>query len=191
MITNLQQDPAGFSYVLTTPDYKTAAHAAEALNAHFGGGTAHAIDAETIRVNLPARFQSDTVGFLALAGDLKLDADQTAKIVINERTGTIVMGGDITLAPVAIAHGNLSITIATTNTVVPGGAFSNAASRNQQNTSVNATESGKKLIYITGAATLNQVVRALNTIGVSPRDLISIVQTLRESGSLQAEIDII
>ncbi len=191
MITNIQQDQAGFSYVLTSPDYKTASHTAQALNARFGGGTGHALDAETIRVNIPARYTNDIVLFLADAGDLRLDADQLAKVVINERTGTIVMGGDITLAPVAIAHGNLSITIATNNQAVPGAPFGNNATVNQANTTVRATESGRKLIYITGAATLSQVVRALNTIGVSPRDLISIVQTLRESGSLQADIDII
>jgi flagellar P-ring protein precursor FlgI len=191
MITPLQQDQAGFSYVLSTPDYKTAAHTAQALNGRFGSGTAHALDAETVRVNVPARYANDIVSFLADAGDLKLDADQVAKVVINERTGTIVMGGDIVLAPVAIAHGNLSITIATENQAVPGGAFGNAPTVNQANTTVRSTESGRKLIYINGAATLSQVVRALNTIGVSPRDLISIVQALRESGSLQADVDII
>jgi flagellar P-ring protein precursor FlgI len=172
MITNLQQDAAGFSYVLSTPDYKTAAHTAQALNAHFGGGTAHALDAETVRVNIPAKYGNDVVSFLADAGDLRLDADQVAKVVINERTGTIVMGGDITLAPVAIAHGNLSITIATDNQAVPGAPFGNNPTVNQQNTTIKATQSGRRLIYITGAATLSQVVRALNTIGVSPRDLI-------------------
>jgi flagellar P-ring protein precursor FlgI len=191
MITNLQQDAAGFSYVLSTPDYKTAAHTAQALNARFGGGTAHALDAETVRVNVPAKYENDIVSFLADAGDLRLDADQVAKVVINERTGTIVMGGDITLAPVAIAHGNLSITISTDNQAVPGAPFGNNPTVNQQNTTVKATQSGRHLIYITGAATLSQVVRALNTIGVSPRDLISIVQALRESGSLQATVDII
>ena len=191
MITNLQQDSSGFSYVLTTPDYKTAAHTAQALNARFGRGTAHALDAEAVRVNLPAHYTNDIVSFLADAGDLRIDADQLAKVVINERTGTIVMGGDITLAPVAIAHGNLSITIATTNQAVPAGPFSNAPTVTQSNTTVKTGETGRKLIYITGAATLAQVVRALNTIGVSPRDLIAIVQSLRESGSLQADIDII
>ncbi len=191
MITNLNQDQAGFSYVLTTPDYKTAARTATALNARFGGGTARALDAETIRVNLPRRYQDDTVSFLADASDLRIDADQIAKVVINERTGTIVMGGDITLAPVAIAHGNLSITISTENQAVPGAPFGNNATVNQQNTTVKTAESGRKLIYITGAATLSQVVRALNTIGVSPRDLIAIVQALRINGSLQADIDII
>ena len=191
MITNLQQDPAGFSYVLSTPDYKTAAHASAALNSHFGRGTAHALDAETVRVTLPTRYLNDPVSFLADAGDLRIDADQLAKVVINERTGTIVMGGDITLAPVAIAHGNLSITIATNNQAVPAGPFSSAPTVTQTNTTVKTSESGRKLIYISGAGTLSQVVRALNTIGVSPRDLISIVQALRESGSLQADIDII
>jgi flagellar P-ring protein FlgI len=191
MITNLQQDPSGFSYVLSTPDYKTAAHASAALNSKFGRGTAHALDAATVRVTLPTRYVSDPVSFLADAGDLKIDADQVAKVVINERTGTIVMGGDITLAPVAIAHGNLSITIATNNQAVPAGPFSNAPTVTQTNTTVKTSETGRKLIYISGAGTLSQVVRALNTIGVSPRDLISIVQALRESGSLQADIDII
>jgi flagellar P-ring protein precursor FlgI len=191
MITNLNQDPAGFSYVLSSPDYKTASRTAQAINKRFGGGTARAIDAETVRVNLPAKYVDDTVAFLADASDIPIDADQVAKVVINERTGTIVMGGDITLAPVAVAHGNLSITISTENQVVPGAAFGNNASRTQSNTSVKTNESGQKLIYISGAATLSQVVRALNTIGVSPRDLIAIVQALRESGSLQAQIDII
>jgi len=191
MITNLQQDPAGLSYVLSTPDYKTAEHAVAALNKRFGNGTAHALDAATIRVNLPTHYLNDPVSFLADSGDLRIDADQLAKVVINERTGTIVMGGDITLAPVAIASGNLSITIATTNQAVPAGPFTNAPTVTQTNTTVKTSETGQKLIYITGAATLAQVVRALNTIGVSPRDLISIVQALRESGSLQADIDII
>jgi flagellar P-ring protein precursor FlgI len=191
MLTNIQQDAAGFSYVLTSPDFRTAARVASALNARFGGGTARANDAETIRVNLPARYTGDPVDFLADAGDLRLDADAAAKVVVNERTGTVVMGGDITLAPCAIAHGNLSITISTNNTVVAPAPFTNQAAPVQTNTAIRAAEGHKKLIYINGAASLAQVVRALNTIGVSPRDLISIVQALRESGSLQADVEII
>ena len=191
MITNIQQDSAGFSYVLTTPDYKTASRVAAALNGRFGGGTARALDAETVRVNLPHHYSGDPVSFLADASDLSLNADQTAKVVINERTGTIVFGGSITLAPVAIAHGNLSLTITTTNRAVPPGPFTNAPGQTESNTRITATESGRKLVYISGAASLAQVVRALNTIGVSPRDLIAIVQALRQSGSLQADLEII
>jgi len=191
MITNIQHDQTGFSYVLTAPDFRTAARLAAALNVRFGGGTARALDAETIRVNLPARYAGDPVDFLADAGDVSLQADQVAKVVVNERTGTVVMGGDITLAPCAIAHGNLSITIATNNVVVPAAPFSNSQPPVQSNTRITAAEGNKKLVYISGAATLAQVVRALNTIGVSPRDLIAIVQALRESGSLQADVEII
>jgi len=191
MNTSLTHDSNGFSYVLTSPDYRTAARVASVLNGHFGAGTARANDAETIRVTLPVRYAGDPVDFLADAGDLSLNADQVAKVVVNERTGTVVMGGDITLAPCAIAHGNLSITIASSNEVTPAAPFSSTQPPVQSNTRITATESGKKLVYISGAATLAQVVRALNTIGASPRDLIAIVQALRESGSLQADVEII
>ena len=190
MITNIQQDQAGFSYVLTSPDFKTAARVAQGLNARFGPGTARANDAETIRVNLPARYAGDPVNFLADAGDMSVNADALAKVVVNERTGTVVMGGDISLAACAIAHGNLSITISTQNVVVPPGPFTNAPAQTQTNTRITTAESGRRLVYISGAATLAQVVRALNTIGVSPRDLIAIIQALRESGSLQADVEI-
>ncbi len=120
-----------------------------------------------------------------------MQADQVAKVVVNERTGTVVMGGDITLASCAIAHGNLSITIATTNVVQPAAPFSRTQPPVQSNTQIQASEGNKKLVYISGAATLAQVVRALNTIGVSPRDLIAIIQALREAGSLQADVEII
>jgi flagellar P-ring protein FlgI len=191
MITNIQQDQAGFSYVLTSPDYRTAARLATALNARFGTGTARANDAETVRVNLPARYAGDPVNFLADAGDISLQADQVAKVVVNERTGTVVMGGDISLAPCAIAHGNLSITISTNNYVQPPAPFSKTQPPIQSNTQITAAEGNRKLVYISGAATLAQVVRALNTIGVSPRDLIAIVQALRQAGSLQADVEII
>ena len=187
MITNIQTDPSGFSYVLTTPDFKTAAALARTLNRRFGGG-AKALDAETVHVTLPGNYNNDPVSFLADASDLTVEEDQLAKVVMNERTGTIVFGGDIKLAPCAIAHGNLSITITQTNKVVPPGPFTNAPSVTQTNTTVKATEKGRQLTFIAGAATLSQVVRALNTMGVSPRDLIAIVQTLRESGALQAEL---
>ena len=191
MITNLQQDQSGFSYVLTSPDYRTASRLAAALNGRYGGGTARALDAETVRVNLPGRYAGNPVDFLADAGDVSLQADQVAKVVVNERTGTVVMGGDISLAPCAIAHGNLSITIATNNQVVPASPFTRGQPPVQSNTQITAGEGNRKLVFVNGAATLAQVVRALNTIGVSPRDLISIVQALREAGSLQADVEII
>jgi flagellar P-ring protein precursor FlgI len=190
MITPLTSDPSSFNYVLTTPDYKTAANLAATLNGHFGPRTAVALDAETIHVSLPQRYVGEPVQFLADADDLAFIQDETARVVMNERTGTVVFGGDIKLAPCAIAHGDLTITITTQNEVVQPNPFASGNTALQQNTTVQANEKGKRLTFVAGAATLASVVRALNALGVSPRDLISIVQALRDAGSLQADLEV-
>ncbi len=188
MVTPIQNGD-GFNYVLTTPDFKTAANLATALNSHFGGGTAGALDAETVHITLPPAYHNNPVQFLADASDVALTQDELAKVVMNERTGTIVFGGDIKLAPCAIAHGNLSITITQENKFVPS-PFSTSGGGSQTNTRVNVSEEKKQLTFISGAATLSSVVRALNTMGVTPRDLIAIVQALRQAGALQADLEI-
>jgi flagellar P-ring protein FlgI len=188
MLTPIQNGD-GFNYVLTTPDFKTAANLATALNRRFGGGTAGALDAETVHVSLPGAYHNNPVQFLADASDVSLTQDELAKVVMNERTGTIVFGGDIKLAPCAIAHGNLSITITQENKFVPS-PFSTSGGGLQTNTRVTAQEEKRRLTFISGAATLSSVVRALNTMGVSPRDLIAIVQALRQAGALQADLEI-
>ena len=191
MITPIQGDRSGFNYVLTTPDYKTAANLASVLNGHFGGRTAYALDAETVHVSLPSGYGGNPVQFLADASDLTFAQDELAKVVMNERTGTIVFGGNIKLAPCAIAHGDLSITITSQNQIVQPNAFANGQTALQQNSQITASERGRQLTFIAGAATLSSVVRALNALGVSPRDLIAIVQALRASGSLQADLEIL
>jgi flagellar P-ring protein FlgI len=191
MVTPLQTDQTGFNYVLTTPDYKTAANLASALNGRFGGRTAVALDAATVHVNLPPQYSNSVVQFLADASDLQFGQDELAKVVMNERTGTVVFGGDIKLAPCAIAHGDLTITISTNNQVSQPNPLANGQTAQQSNSQVTATQHGKQLTFIAGAATLSSVVRALNTLGVSPRDLIAIVQALREAGSLQADLEIL
>jgi len=191
MITPLQNSPNGFNYVLTTPDYKTAANLAALLNAHFGARTATALDAETVHIQLPTEYANNPVQFLADASNLSFNQDELAKVVMNERTGTVVMGGDIRLAPCAIASGNLTIEITTTNQVVQPNAFAGGRTATQRNTTVNAAEKGHQLTFVAGATTLASVVRALNALGVSPRDLIAIVQALRTAGSLQADLEII
>jgi flagellar P-ring protein precursor FlgI len=191
MITPLTTDQNSFNYVLTTPDYKTAANLAAVLNANFGPRTAVPMDAETVHVSLPARYVGTPVQFLADADDLAFAQNEVAKVIMNERTGTIVFGGDIKLAPCAIAQGDLTITISTENEVVQPNAFASGRTQTQSNTTVQATEKGKHLTFIGGAVTLSSVVRALNALGVSPRDLISIVQALRQSGSLQADLEVL
>jgi flagellar P-ring protein precursor FlgI len=190
MVTPLENAQNGFNYVLTTPDYKTAANLAAVLNGRFGHGTAFALDAETVHVTLPGNYANNPVQFLADASDLRFTQDEVAKVVMNERTGTVVFGGDIKLAPCAIAHGDLTITITTQNQVVQPNALAQGQTALQSNSQINATQHGKQLSFIAGAATLSSVVRALNTLGVSPRDLIAIVQALRDAGSLQADLEI-
>jgi len=188
MHTPILDSQDGFDYVLNAPDFKTAADLAGTLNARFGYGTAYPVDAQTVHVRLPGAYRNDPVQFLADASDLPVRTDHLARVVMNERTGTIVFGGDIKLAPCAIAHGNLSITITTTNKVVQQ-PFTTAPPGLQTNTQVTAQQTGgKRLVFVAGAATLNSVVRALNAMGVSPRDLIAIVQALQQAGSLQAEV---
>jgi len=189
--TPLQQSDGTFNYVLRQPDFNTAANLARVLNQRFGPTTAHALDEGTVAVRLPAGYRTDEVDFLAQAGDLDLHAGEVAKVILNERTGTVVMGGDITLAPVAIAHGNLSITITTTNVAVPAAPFTRGQGQTQTNTRIVANEQKRKLVYFSGEPTLARVVQALNTLGVSPRDLIAILQALHASGALQAKIEII
>jgi flagellar P-ring protein precursor FlgI len=188
MVTPIQNGD-GFNYVLTTPDFKTAANLATALNRRFGGGTAGALDAETVHVTLPGVYHNNPVQFLADASDVSLTQDELAKVIMNERTGTIVFGGNIKLAPCAIAHGNLSITITQDNKFVPS-PFSTSGGGSQTNTQVKVQEEKRQLTFVAGAATLQSVVRALNTMGVTPRDLIAIVQALREAGALQADLEI-
>ena len=191
MITPLTNDQNGFNYVLTTPDFKTAANLAAVLNGHFGARTAQALDAETVHVNLPPAYAGNPVQFLADADDLSFQQNEVAKVVMNERTGTIVFGGDIKLAPCAIAHGDLTITIATQNQVSQPNPLASGQTALQQNSTIQASERGHQLTFIAGATTLSSVVRALNVLGVSPRDLIAIVQALRAAGSLQADLEMI
>lgn len=190
MVTPIENGQNGFNYVLTTPDFKTAANLAAVLNGRFGRGTAFALDEETVHVTLPPYYANNPVQFLADASDLRFTQDEIAKVVMNERTGTVVFGGDIKLAPCAIAHGDLTITITTQNQVVQPNPLANGVTAQQSNSQVNATQHGKQLSFIAGAATLASVVRALNTLGVSPRDLIAIVQALRAAGSLQAQLEL-
>ncbi len=191
MITPLTNGQNAFNYVLTTPDYKTAANLAEVLNARFGARTAQARDAETVHVTLPPAYDGNPVQFLADADDLPVRQNEIAKVVMNERTGTIVFGGDIKLAPCAIAHGDLTITIATQNQVSQPNPLASGQTALQQNSTIKASERGHQLTFIAGATTLSSVVRALNVLGVSPRDLIAIVQALRSAGSLQADLEMI
>jgi flagellar P-ring protein FlgI len=176
---------------LRTPDFGTAERIAEALETAFGKGSASALDGGAVEVKVPDDLKGRSVELLAKLGDLDVDPVSSARVVINERTGTIVAGGDVHLSPVAIAQGGITISVQETRDVSQPNAFAAGQTKVVQNSAVQANEQeqpGPALTYLKGAATLADVAQALSTLGVSPRELGSILQALKGAGALRAEI---
>jgi flagellar P-ring protein precursor FlgI len=173
---------------LRTPDFGTAQKVVEALEKAFGKDSAKALDGGSVEVKAPADFKDKPVELLAKLGDVDVDPVVSARVVINERTGTIVAGGDVHLSPVAIAQGGITISIQENKQVVQPNAFAAGQTQTVQNSDVQANEKGPALTYVKGAATLADVAQSLSTLGVSPRELASILQALKGAGALRAEI---
>lgn len=169
---------------LNNPDFGTAARAADAINTRFGEKTSHALDASTIQVDIPEKYRDDVVPFIADVEDLNVAQDQVAKVVINERTGTIVMGGDVTVSPVAIAHGSLTVTIKPGYEVLQPAPFTPGQPGALPKPQLKVEENTVTFQRVTS----EDVVKALNAMGVKPTDITSIFQALKASGALQAEL---
>ena len=153
---------------------------------------AQAIDGSSVRVEIPARFINDRVNFLSIIENLEVSPTMDkAKVVVNERTGTVVIGADVKLLPAAVAHGNITVTVSTTNDVSQPNGFSNGATVGFENSDIQINKAPGSLVTMPANSNLNDLVRALNSIGVAPVDLISILQALKKSGSLQADLVII
>ncbi len=177
--------------VLHEKDFTTAARIAIALNEKIAPGTAHAFDAGTIEVQIPSDYAADPVTFLARVEDVEVQPDRTAAVVLNERTGTVVMGADVRISPVAISHGNLSIRISTRTSVSQPAPFSEVGSTVAfDNSEIVIQEQGSNLAIVQGV-TIAELIKTLNLVGASPRDLIAILQAIRAAGALQAELRII
>lgn len=153
---------------------------------------ARAIDGSSVEVTIPERFQNDRVGFLSVLENLEVrPTTEKAKVVVNERTGTVVIGADVKLMPSAVAHGNLTVTVSTTTEVSQPNSFAQGSTVGFSNSQVAVDKSPGSVIAMPANSNLNDLVRALNSIGVTPVDLISILQALKRAGSLQAELIII
>ncbi len=197
--------------MLDNPDFVTAARVAEAIKAQFGGDLAKPVDSGTLKIKVPEAFQNDIVGLLAKLGDLEVKPDAVAKIIVNEKTGTVVIGENVTISIVAVAHGNLNIQIKESKEVSQPSPFGvsrsvNSAPAQTKNgtvvapggatvvtpeTDVSANEEKTNLVLLNSGKTVGELVRALNALGVTPRDLITILQTIKAAGALQAELEII
>lgn len=178
--------------VLNRPDFTTAQRVVDAITRRTGGG-AIALDPGTVRIQLPDSAVASSVGWMAKIGELEVETGAPARVVVNERTGTVVAGGAVTMHAVAISHGNLSIRVQNRTDVYPPAPFSppgTTAARADQS-EISVTDQGGNFVTLQGTATIEELAGALNTLGVSPRDVIAIFQALREAGALDAELVIL
>ena len=177
---------------LHAPDFTTATRVAHAINTAFGDTMAHAPDAGTIKVTVPELYRGRSVELVALVENLGVTPDMVSKVIINERTGTVIMGENVRIATIAIAHGNLSIEVNQSDNVSQPLPFSRGGQTVVTSDRTMQVQEGRNpLFLVESGVSIGEVVRALNALGVSPRDLIAIFQALKAAGALQAELQII
>ncbi len=173
---------------LRNPDLTTARRIAAVINRTVGGTPATATDPRTVSLSLAGR---DSIAFLAQIEQLRVEPDQVARVVIEEASGTIVMGANVRLSTVAIAQGNLTIRITETPQVVQPNALAGGQTAVVPRTNVEVDDQAeRRLGILRGAVTLEDLVRGLNGLGVGPRDMITILQTIKAAGALQAELEV-
>jgi flagellar P-ring protein precursor FlgI len=174
-------------------DFTTTTRIVDAVNQKFNVGTApaHADNAGLVSVAVPAEYSTRVTEFISQLENLTVEADRPARVVINERTGTIVLGKDVRVSPVAILHGNLTVEIQTEMQVSQPNALAAGNTVVVPQTNVAAKEEKARNLVLKQGATVEELVRALASIGSTPRDVIAILQNLRSAGALEAEIEVI
>jgi flagellar P-ring protein precursor FlgI len=177
---------------LSIPDFTTAYRVIDVINSQFWGDIANAVDASTIKIHVPFDFQNNLVEFAAAIEGLYVEIEEKSwKVVINERTGTVVMGADVAIDTCAVAHGNYNVNINVTrqlsqpNPFVPG-----ASAMVYSDSKVKVEGGGDQLVTLPQGANVQDLVNALNVLGASPKDIIMILQAIKAAGALHAEIEI-
>ena len=174
--------------VLRTPDFTTMTRVVAALNRRIGKPAAVAIDSAAVEVPIDPEARGNPVGLIAALEQVEIEQDLGARIIVNERTGTIIMGEKVTINKVALAHGNLNISIRTENEIVQPNALAGGQTAEVSNVDINVGEEVQSLRIVGGEVTLGDLVKALNAIGATPRDLIAIFTALKAAGALNAEL---
>lgn len=175
---------------LNRPDFTTSSRLVEKINAVMAGEVAQAMDSGTVEVQVPKKYRHNLVEFVSTLERIEVEPDSVAKVVLDERTGTVVIGENVNIATVAIAHGNLSIEIKERQSVSQPAPFSHGETVITPDTDVRVQEEKGKLVLLQRSVTIRDLVRGLNSIGVTPRDLIAIFQAIKASGALQAKLEI-
>ena len=176
--------------VLRNEDFSTAARLNDVINVKFGPGTARALDGRNIDVIVPDSYSSNRVRFIAELESLTLRPDKIAKIIINERTGTIVMGSEVKIASVAISQGGVTVKVGTEYDVSQPNPLSPGRTFVIPNTSIDIKEKKPESVILPDGATVDEVVRGLRSVGVSARDIISILQAIKSAGAMNAELEL-
>lgn len=180
-------DKDTITFSLNEPDFTSVSRMVTAINDHLGGPFAKARDGASVDISVPGKYRENSIALLAALEKLEITPDRTAKVVLDERTGTVVMGENVRISQVAISRGNLSLQVMvpaaspTTDELIQEMSRSNVPLRKQEN----------RLVRLPAGASLGEVVRALNSVGVTPRDLIAIFQSIKAAGALQADLEII
>ncbi len=182
---------------LMRPDFTTASRIATAVNGALGGKGARALDPAAVEITVPEAYKDNPVGLLAKLEVLEVEADGRARVVVSERTGTVVAGERVRIRPVAVSHGGLQVSI-TSQPVVsqPGPSFSQTANPNARTVAANvavpaANEESRATVALPATTTVQELAKALTTLGASARDLVSILQAMKAAGALDAELEVI
>jgi flagellar P-ring protein precursor FlgI len=175
---------------LRNADFTTAKRIAAAVNDFLGTKSAEPIDPSTVQLSIPPEFKGNVVAFLTEIEQLQVDPDLAAKIIIDERSGIIVMGRDVRVATVAVAQGNLTVTISESPQVSQPNPQSRGRTVVTPRTGVSVTEDGKKFAVVKDGVSLQQLVDGLNGLGIGPRDLIGILQAIKAAGAIEADIEV-
>ncbi len=177
---------------LRQSDFTTSARIVDAVNKKFSAASpsAHAENSGLVTVPVPPEFSARTMEFMSQLENLVVEADSAARVVVNERTGTIVLGKEVRISPVAILHGNLSVEVQTVQMVSQPNPLSAGTTEVVPQTTVSAKEEKARTVVLKQGATVEELVRALSAIGSTPRDIIAILQSLRSAGALEAELEV-
>jgi flagellar P-ring protein precursor FlgI len=175
---------------LRNPDFTTAKRIAAAVNDFIGGPLAEPLDNGTVQVTLPKKYPSNIIALLTEIEQLQIEPDLPAKVLVDERSGVIVIGRDVRVSTVAVSQGNLTVTVAETPVVSQPQPFARGRTVVVPRTKVGVQEDGKKLAVVQEGVSLQQLVDGLNALGIGPLDMIAILQAIKAAGAIQADIQV-
>ncbi|MGL1931427.1 MAG: flagellar basal body P-ring protein FlgI [Desulfotalea sp.] len=181
------------TYQLSNADFTTSNNMSKAINSKFGEDTAYPLDSGSVAINIPSQYANNLVNFISQVESIDIKADSIARVIVNERTGTIVMGQNVKLSTVAVSHGNLNLTISNKFDVSQPGALANGETAITPETQVDVTEEEGQLVVLNMSqdVSIGDIANALNAIGATPRDLIAIFQAIKAAGAMHGELVIL